>query len=58
MGWNTFYGTDAGRSIAREVLAGRATPEQAGDAWVRIADRSHEAGEAFLAAYDAAGAPR
>ena len=58
MTWNTFYGFTAGSDVAREVLAGRMTPEQAGDVWVRTADRSHDAGDAFLAAYDAAGAPR
>ena len=58
MSWNMFYGSTAGADIAREVLAGRMTPEQAGDVWLRTADHSHDAGVSFLAAYDAAGAPR
>lgn len=55
---STFIGAEAGRQMARKVKCGEATPEQAGDLWVSIADRSHEAGAAFLSAYDAEGAPR
>lgn len=48
------HGTDAGRA----VLAGTMTVEAAGDLWVTYADASHEAGDAFLAAFDATGAAR
>lgn len=48
----------AGFGAAADVLAGRLTPEAAGDLWVDYADRSHDAGRHFLAAYDAAGGPR
>ena len=58
MSWFTYYGATAGRDYAREVKRGTMTPEAAGAAWQRLADRSHESGEAFLAAYDAAGGPR
>jgi len=49
----------AGTEAAADVLAGRLTPEEAGDLWLLWADnRGHDAGAAFLAAYDAAGGPR
>lgn len=47
-----------GEATGRAVLAGTLTPELAGDAWLEIADVSHECGEAFLVAYDRTGAPR
>lgn len=53
-----------GQDFARRVLdapyAWRRSElvSAAGDKWVAWADKSHEAGEAFLAAYDKAGAPR
>lgn len=49
--------TDA-RIAALDVLLGLMTPEEVGDLWLRTADRSHEAGQAFLNAYDAAGGLR
>jgi endonuclease/exonuclease/phosphatase family metal-dependent hydrolase len=48
----------AGAEAAAAVLAGQLNAESAGDQWVAFADRSHDAGVAFLAAYDSAGAPR
>ena len=58
MNWFEYEAFEAGLSYAREVKRGNFTPEQAGDAWQRYADRSHEGGVAFLAAYDRLGAPR
>lgn len=56
--FRSLHATDDGHRYAAAVLAGSTTPEEAGDAWVKWADESHECGVAFLAAYDADGAPR
>lgn len=45
-------------AAAGEAAAGKLTAEEAGDQWVAYADRSHDAGVAFLAAYDRAGGVR
>ena len=47
-----------GAKAGAEVLAGRLTPEEAGDLWVAVADRSHTAGVAWMRGYDGSGAPR
>lgn len=49
---------EAGVEAARKVAAGRMTADEAGDQWLGYADRSHDAGAAYLRAYDAAGGPR
>jgi hypothetical protein len=53
-------GKDYARRVleATEVWRRSELVREAGDKWVTWADKSHEAGEAFLAAYDGAGAPR
>lgn len=49
---------EAGVEAARKVAAGTMTAEQAGEQWVGYADASHDAGVAYLRAYDAAGGVR
>lgn len=48
----------AGHKAGLAVLAGKLSVEAAGDRWVRVADRSHAAGEAWLRAFEATGAQR
>jgi hypothetical protein len=48
----------AGWEAGTANKAGLMTPEEAGDIWLAYADRSHEAGCAFLASYVAAGGDR
>lgn len=48
----------AGTTAGLAVIAGTLAVEDAGDLWVTFADRSHEAGESFLRAFDATGAKR
>lgn len=55
---STLTAADEGREVAAQVKAGLRTPESAGDRWVELADQSHDAGESFVRAYDAAGGPR
>lgn len=54
----TQLAADHGRETAANVAAGVVEPETAGELWLSYADASHEAGEAFLRAYDAAGGVR
>lgn len=50
--------TQAGHDAGLAVLAGTLLAEDAGDAWLAWADKSHAAGVAFLRAFDATGAER
>lgn len=49
---------EAGFKAGTQVLSGRLAVEDAGDRWVRWADRSHSAGVEFDRGYDASGATR
>jgi hypothetical protein len=49
---------EAGHQAGHAVLAGSLEVEAAGDLWLKYADDSHAAGQAFLRAFDATGAQR
>ena len=48
----------AGYDAGQAVLAGRLSAEAAGDRWVRVADSSHGAGQAWLRGFDSTGVAR
>ena len=49
---------EAGHRAGLAVLAGTLTAEEAGDQWVKWADRSYASGRSFEREYEATGARR